>query len=180
MPIYEYGCKSCHREFEYQQRMSDPEKTVCEACGGELERLISRTAFQLKGSGWYKDLYSSSKPAETKTESTTESKPAESKPAESKPADSGSSTSTSTSTKEGSGGGSIVIIDGKAVAARVRGEVAIAAGKLRERQIAPTLAVVLVGDDPASAVYVRSKTKAAREANVDVRDHKLAASTTQA
>lgn len=63
MPIYEYQCKSCHREFEYQQRMSDPEKTLCESCGTEaLERIISRTAFQLKGSGWYKDLYSSSKP----------------------------------------------------------------------------------------------------------------------
>lgn len=100
MPIYEYGCKSCHREFEYQQRMSDPEKTVCEACGGELERLISRTAFQLKGSGWYKDLYSSSKPETKPSESTTtESKPTESKPA----ADSGSSTST---TKESGGGGS--------------------------------------------------------------------------
>jgi putative FmdB family regulatory protein len=60
MPVYEYECKKCHREFEYQQRMSDPEKTVCEACGGELARIISRTAFQLKGSGWYKDLYGSS------------------------------------------------------------------------------------------------------------------------
>jgi methylenetetrahydrofolate dehydrogenase (NADP+)/methenyltetrahydrofolate cyclohydrolase len=38
---------------------------------------------------------------------------------------------------------------------------------------------VLVGDDPASAVYVRSKTKAAREAGVDVRDHKLPQNTTQ-
>jgi putative FmdB family regulatory protein len=89
VPIYEYGCKACHREFEYEQRMSDPEKTVCEACGGELERLISRTAFSLKGGGWYKDLYSSTKPAaaaastetkteaktETKTETKTESKP---------------------------------------------------------------------------------------------------------
>jgi methylenetetrahydrofolate dehydrogenase (NADP+)/methenyltetrahydrofolate cyclohydrolase len=55
-------------------------------------------------------------------------------------------------------------IDGTAIAARLRGE----------------LAVVLVGDDPASAVYVKSKAKAAREANVDVRDHKLAATTTQA
>ena len=62
MPVYEYECKKCHREFEYQQRMSDPEKTVCEACGGELARIISRTAFQLKGSGWYKDLYGSGKP----------------------------------------------------------------------------------------------------------------------
>ena len=96
MPIYEYGCKACHREFEYEQRMSDPEKTVCEACGGELERLISRTAFSLKGSGWYKDLYSSSKPekpAETKTETKTDSSTS-------------TSTSTSTTDKGGTGGGS--------------------------------------------------------------------------
>ena len=72
------------------------------------------------------------------------------------------------------------VIDGTAIAAMLRGEVATSAHALRERGIAPTLAVVLVGDDPASAVYVKSKTKAAREANVDVRDHKLPASTTQA
>jgi putative FmdB family regulatory protein len=66
MPVYEYECKACHKDFEYQQRMSDPDRTVCEACGGELERLISRTAFTLKGSGWYKDLYSSAKPADAK------------------------------------------------------------------------------------------------------------------
>jgi methylenetetrahydrofolate dehydrogenase (NADP+)/methenyltetrahydrofolate cyclohydrolase len=73
-----------------------------------------------------------------------------------------------------------VIIDGKAVAARLRAEVATTATQLRARGIAPTLAVVLVGDDPASAIYVRSKTKAAREANVEVRDHKLSAATSQA
>ena len=72
------------------------------------------------------------------------------------------------------------IIDGKAIAARVRGEVAQAALALRGRGITPTLAVVLVGDDPASAVYVAGKTKAAREAHVDVRDHKLPATTSQA
>lgn len=71
------------------------------------------------------------------------------------------------------------VIDGKAIAARLRGEVGAAARALRTRGIAPTLAVVLVGDDPASAVYVRSKTKAARDADVDVRDHKLAATTSQ-
>ncbi|HSN27036.1 MAG TPA: bifunctional 5,10-methylenetetrahydrofolate dehydrogenase/5,10-methenyltetrahydrofolate cyclohydrolase, partial [Kofleriaceae bacterium] len=72
------------------------------------------------------------------------------------------------------------LIDGKAIAAKLRGEVAEAAAALRKSPgIAPTLAVVLVGDDPASAVYVRSKTKAAREANVDVRDHKLPQNTTQ-
>jgi methylenetetrahydrofolate dehydrogenase (NADP+)/methenyltetrahydrofolate cyclohydrolase len=73
-----------------------------------------------------------------------------------------------------------VIIDGKAIAAKLRAEVATGALALRERGIVPTLAVVLVGDDPASAVYVRGKTKAAREANVDVRDHKLPATTSQA
>ncbi|MBA3463859.1 MAG: bifunctional methylenetetrahydrofolate dehydrogenase/methenyltetrahydrofolate cyclohydrolase FolD [Deltaproteobacteria bacterium] len=72
------------------------------------------------------------------------------------------------------------IIDGTAIAAKLRAEVATSAAALREKGIAPCLAVVLVGDDPASAVYVRSKTKAAREANVDVRDHKLPATATQA
>ena len=71
-------------------------------------------------------------------------------------------------------------IDGKAVAARLRAEVLEAATALRARGVVPTLAVVLVGDDPASAVYVRNKTTAAREANVEVRDHKLPATTTQA
>jgi methylenetetrahydrofolate dehydrogenase (NADP+)/methenyltetrahydrofolate cyclohydrolase len=71
------------------------------------------------------------------------------------------------------------LIDGKAVAAKLRGEVATTAAALKQRGITPTLAVVLVGDDPASAVYVRSKTKAAREAGVDVRDHKLPATTSQ-
>lgn len=72
------------------------------------------------------------------------------------------------------------LIDGKAIAARLRAEVAGAARELRGRGIAPTLAVVLVGDDPASAVYVRGKTKAAREVLVDVRDHALPATTSQA
>src|SRR5205823_1357564 len=76
MPVYEYKCKACQREFEYQQRMSDPEKTVCEACGGELERLISRTAFSLKGGGWYKDLYSSAKPETAAKDGGGDAKPA--------------------------------------------------------------------------------------------------------
>ncbi len=62
MPVYEYECKACGRDFEYQQRLSDPDKTTCEVCGGALDRLISRTAFSLKGGGWYKDLYASPKP----------------------------------------------------------------------------------------------------------------------
>ena len=74
MPVYEYECKACGRQFEYQQRMADPEKTLCEACGKEaLERIISRTAFALKGGGWYKDLYASTKPEAAKSESGGES-----------------------------------------------------------------------------------------------------------
>src|SRR5262245_65671265 len=72
-----------------------------------------------------------------------------------------------------------VSIDGKAVAARLRSEVSGAAAGLRAAGVVPGLAVVLVGDDPASAIYVRNKGRAAREAGVDVRDHKLPASTTQ-
>src|SRR5688500_7054998 len=84
MPIYEYRCKDCGSEFEYQQRMSEAAKTQCERCAGVLEKLISRSSFHLKGSGWYKDLYASPKPAngaspgasETGSASTGESKPA--------------------------------------------------------------------------------------------------------
>jgi putative FmdB family regulatory protein len=61
MPVYEYQCTSCGKDFEYEHRMSE-KRTVCEACGGELERLISRTSFAFKGGGWYKDLYASAKP----------------------------------------------------------------------------------------------------------------------
>ena len=107
MPVYEYQCKACHREFEYQQRMSDPDKTTCEQCGGELERLISRTAFQLKGSGWYKDLYSSAKPAAGGEAKASESKPADASsasPSSSTGSDSGSGTGTGTGTGTGAGG----------------------------------------------------------------------------
>src|SRR5262245_3349295 len=72
------------------------------------------------------------------------------------------------------------IIDGKAVAQQVRLEVATRAAALRARGVAPGLAVILVGDNPASQVYVRNKTKAAREAGVDVFDHLLPASTVAA
>lgn len=114
MPVYEYRCTKCEKEFEYQQRMSDPPMAVCEACGGELERLISRTAFQLKGGGWYKDLYSSSKPETKSTEATsTEAKSTDAKPAEStktdKPSgggDSGGSTGSGTGSGSGTASGS--------------------------------------------------------------------------
>ena len=71
------------------------------------------------------------------------------------------------------------VIDGKAIAARVRGEVKAAAEALKAKGIQPGLAVVLVGEDPASQVYVRSKSKAAAEAGIATFDHKLAADTSE-
>lgn len=72
------------------------------------------------------------------------------------------------------------ILDGKAIALLVRGEVKARATALRARGVVPGLAVVLVGEDPASQVYVRNKTKAAEEAGLVVVDHKLPAETTEA
>ncbi|MDQ4095027.1 MAG: bifunctional 5,10-methylene-tetrahydrofolate dehydrogenase/5,10-methylene-tetrahydrofolate cyclohydrolase [Actinomycetota bacterium] len=72
------------------------------------------------------------------------------------------------------------IIDGKAIAADVRREVASEAAALTEQGTTPGLATVLVGDDPASAVYVRNKRKACAEAGIKAWDHDLPASTPQA
>ncbi|HEX7842475.1 MAG TPA: bifunctional methylenetetrahydrofolate dehydrogenase/methenyltetrahydrofolate cyclohydrolase FolD [Kofleriaceae bacterium] len=73
------------------------------------------------------------------------------------------------------------LLDGVAVANQIREDLRPAIAEFSARQGRPPgLGIVLVGDDPASAVYVRNKTKAAREARVDVRDHKLPATTTQA
>lgn len=59
------------------------------------------------------------------------------------------------------------LIDGKAIAAEIREEVKAEAMKLREQGIIPKLAVVLVGDDPASVVYANSKKKAAEKVGID-------------
>ena len=53
MPIYEYRCQDCNHEFERMQRFSDPPIAVCPTCDGSVQKLISRSAFHLKGSGWY-------------------------------------------------------------------------------------------------------------------------------
>jgi methylenetetrahydrofolate dehydrogenase (NADP+)/methenyltetrahydrofolate cyclohydrolase len=72
------------------------------------------------------------------------------------------------------------IIDGAAVADRVRADVAKAAAALVPKGIVPGLTVVLVGEDPASAVYVRAKEKACHEAGMHGETIRLPASTTQA
>lgn len=71
------------------------------------------------------------------------------------------------------------IIDGKAVASGVRQDVAEQVGELADRGIRPCLAVVLVGDDPASAVYVRMKSQDCQEVGIETRDVGLPAETGQ-
>jgi putative FmdB family regulatory protein len=61
MPIYVYGCNACGGVEEHIQRFSDPPLTECSSCGGRLEKQVTAAAFQLKGSGWYKDGYASAK-----------------------------------------------------------------------------------------------------------------------
>jgi methylenetetrahydrofolate dehydrogenase (NADP+)/methenyltetrahydrofolate cyclohydrolase len=72
------------------------------------------------------------------------------------------------------------ILDGKALAARIRGGLAEDTARLRAAGIVPGLAVVLVGDDPASHIYVRSKTAACAEAGIRTFDHRLPANTPEA
>ena len=72
------------------------------------------------------------------------------------------------------------IIDGKAIAAKVRAEVAKAVEELRPRGLVPGLTVVRVGDDPASAVYVRGKRKDSEEVGFRSVEHHLPATTSQA
>lgn len=87
MPIYEYKCEKCGGKLEVQQKITDDPLTTCDACGGELKKLITSTSFLLKGSGWYVTDYPSSdrkkameseKPADkdksSKTDTKTETK----------------------------------------------------------------------------------------------------------
>ena len=71
------------------------------------------------------------------------------------------------------------ILDGKAVAATIRAEVAEGVAELRERGIPVRLDVVLVGDDPASATYVRMKQRDCAEVGIESKAHRLLASTPQ-
>src|SRR2546423_13170057 len=52
MPIYEYNCPHCG-VFEEIQRITAPALKKCPKCGAKINRMVSRTSFVLKGSGWY-------------------------------------------------------------------------------------------------------------------------------
>jgi putative FmdB family regulatory protein len=60
MPIYEFVCEACGKIEERLQKLSDPPPEACPECGGKMAKIMSRNSFQLKGGGWYRDLYGSS------------------------------------------------------------------------------------------------------------------------
>jgi len=84
VPIYEYQCQSCQKVEEVQHRLNDPSPEKCNQCGkGPLRRLISQTAFVLRGGGWYNDGYSSTPKKKDTASPATDSRPASSDPAKS-------------------------------------------------------------------------------------------------
>lgn len=76
MPLYEYRCKNCGHQFEKIQSFSAPEEKECPVCHGPVEKLISASAIQFKGSGWYATDYAS-KPSSMKASADGESKSAD-------------------------------------------------------------------------------------------------------
>jgi len=93
MPIYEFKCEACSHIDEILMKISDPAPEKCSVCGAKVNKIMSKSSFSLKGTGWYATDYTS-KPVETKTEQTSttsavpevETKPTETKVAAEEPA----------------------------------------------------------------------------------------------
>jgi putative FmdB family regulatory protein len=69
MPIYEYRCAKCG-DFDVMQKITEKPLRKCPTCKGKVAKLLSNTAFQLKGSGWYvTDYAGKGKAATEKSES---------------------------------------------------------------------------------------------------------------
>ena len=98
MPLYEYKCASCGDVFEVIQKFSDEPLHEHPGCGGAVEKLISASSLQFKGSGWYVNDYgrnNSSSREKSKSESSdgksSDSKSSEGKTSEGKSSDAKSS-----------------------------------------------------------------------------------------
>ncbi len=79
MPIYEYKCHKCGKEFEEFQGITEPEITHCRFCKGPVSKLLSLSSFHLKGSGWYITDYGGKKPS---TQREKKAKPEKTSPTE--------------------------------------------------------------------------------------------------
>jgi putative FmdB family regulatory protein len=69
MPIYEYQCEQCGKLDEVIQKFSDKPLIKCKHCSGKLHKLISQSAFHLKGTGWYVTDYADKSRKDTKKNS---------------------------------------------------------------------------------------------------------------
>jgi putative FmdB family regulatory protein len=99
MPIYGYRCASCGHELEVLQSMRDAPLTVCDACGGRLEKKLYPVGVQFKGSGFYSTDYK--RPAKNGVDGKSDGK-SDSKP-DGKTESAASSTSESKGSKTESG-----------------------------------------------------------------------------
>src|SRR5215467_5276753 len=100
MPIYEYRCLDCGHQFELMQKFSDPPAETCTSCSGTVQKLISRSAFHLKGSGWYVTDYARNGNTNSKaTGKDSSENSTESSDKKSTSESSGSASTTSTSTE---------------------------------------------------------------------------------
>src|SRR5712691_3938405 len=84
MPIYEYRCLDCGHQFELMQKFSDPPAETCPSCSGIVQKLISRSAFHLKGSGWYVTDYGRNGDAKDKAASKNDSESSDTKSSDTK------------------------------------------------------------------------------------------------
>ena len=191
MPVYEYACEKCKHEFEAEQRISDDPIRTCPKCRArKVKRLISRTSFVLKGSGWYSDLYASpgakkDGDAEAGGESGDKAPRATRSPTPSRRRSPRRSRREARGEvgRQGQGQGEeqvesgliarsdgalltsapveTIVVDGLALAQEIRKELSEAVGRhVAAGRRAPHLAVVRVGDDPASASYIKGKRRA--------------------
>lgn len=88
MPLYEYVCEKCGSRIEMIQRVGDAPPKRCRKCRGKLQKAVSRTSFQLKGSGWYATDYPGKKSAPVKDKPEKSGAEKKTEPASSSPASS--------------------------------------------------------------------------------------------
>jgi putative FmdB family regulatory protein len=82
MPIYEYQCDDCGRIYEVMQKISEKPLAKCSHCSGKMHKLISHSAFHLKGTGWYVTDYAGKSQSH---DSTSNASPKDAKSGESNP-----------------------------------------------------------------------------------------------
>ncbi|MDP2852994.1 MAG: zinc ribbon domain-containing protein [Smithellaceae bacterium] len=75
MPIYEYQCKKCGKQFEAFQGITEPDLKTCKFCKGKVHKMMSLSSFSLKGAGWYATDYAGKKSIATEKKEKTETTP---------------------------------------------------------------------------------------------------------